>query len=36
MFVVTVWKVEDDSECSDYSNFSFQHKKTGDNITTGR
>lgn len=36
IFVVTVWKVGDDSEGSDYSNFSLQHKKTGDSITTGR
>lgn len=36
MLVVTVWKVEGDSECTDYSNFSCQRKKTGDSITTGR
>lgn len=34
--MATVWKVGDDSERSDYSNFSFQRKKGGDSITTRR
>lgn len=36
MLVVIIWKVEDDSEYSGNSNFSFQCKETGDSITVGR